>query len=178
SASKQEGITEDWIANPEKEFDPVGMFALSATGYQRLGLKASAPADPALGAKEFCTGLKKQPYGWTLEQNRWERKYRDPIDAFLPLANDDVQRLSDSVAQVTADLKGIATVVAQECGYRLKSPIDGSDIEHFGFRDGISKVPCPCDVLTPEQPSGSRPTYGCFATFLKIEQNVAEFRRL
>lgn len=158
--------------------DGAGMFGLSASGYRRLGLSRSLPPDPSEDPTPFDEGLKNgQDYIWNASYASWEHSYsRSEIDAFLLLADDDPDRLAQSVHNAKAALAEIATVVTQETGHTLKDSA-GFGYEHYGFREGTPKTIDPAGVLVPENGQGSHATgFGCFASFLKLEQNAAKLR--
>lgn len=149
----------------------MGMIGVSASGYDRLGIKRP----------EFVQGgdlrrPKGQVYLWRADVSTWEEGYKEDIDAFVLLADDDANRLAGAFSRTKQDIAGLGTVVSEEQGYRWNANGDGvSDFEHFGFADGIGKPKNPEAVLGPGSQDGE---YGCFAVFLKFEQNVPRFRQL
>jgi Dyp-type peroxidase family len=156
----------------------VGMFGLSAKGYQRLGLSHLSPTDPTASSDPFRDGMQaKTSYAWDPLLESWERSYRDKeIDAFLLLAHDSPVQLAEAEVKAKTELSNIGDIVAQERGGRLRMRQSNKDLEHFGFNDGVARTPSPEKVLTPEVAHGAeQPTFGSYAVFLKIEQNVLEF---
>jgi deferrochelatase/peroxidase EfeB len=118
-----------------------------------------------------------QDYVWNIRKSSWEEPYlSNDVDAFLLLADDDRNRLDDSVREAKAKLDSIGRIVAEENGHRLMR--ERREYEHYGFLEGTSIVDSPGRVLVPESAApGERSGYGCFASFLKLEQNVSRFRR-
>jgi deferrochelatase/peroxidase EfeB len=166
----------------------MGMFGLSATGYDRLGLAGATPADIHLGTAAFQRGMRRggrgagDPYFWDPDIASWEDNYREGLDAFLLLAHDDDIRLADFAGRARAELSNIGIIVAEEHGRRLRPSANGAwDIEHYGFREGVAKVRHHDRVLTLERSTGKsqdgKNGQGCFAAFLKLEQNVLRFIR-
>ena len=181
SACQQEQITADWNKNGRVQSIGVGMVGLSYSGYQKLGLTSMSPSNPDLGVELFKDRLSISRYR-KVDLTHWEPAYVDSIDAFLLLADDNKGRLKGTVSCATNDLAGLATVVTTEYGYPLRRDASKTSegIEHFGFRDQVSK-PVEAETLltrgdrlakgAPEEVSG------CFAVFMKLEQNVAKFNQ-
>jgi deferrochelatase/peroxidase EfeB len=181
SACQQETITAIWKSNKDVQSIGVGMAGLSYSGYKNLGLTSMSPSDPELGFDLFKDRLSNPAYRQS-DLTQWESAYRDPIDAFLLLADDNKERLKNTVSCATKDLDGLATVAATEYGYPLRrdesKTSDG--IEHFGFRDQISRSVDPETLLTRgDRLAKGAPdeTSGCFAVFMKLEQDVAKFNQ-
>jgi deferrochelatase/peroxidase EfeB len=177
SAWCQAEMTERWKQNGKKNgaTAPVGMFGLSYTGYQRLGRQVHACTDPELGSNEFQHGFANGTY-WPGSVDLWEPSYRIGLDAFLMLADSDAGRLAALTDRAQQDLKGTADVVVQECGSRLYAdPSRPAAIEHFGFRDQVSRGVDPETLLTEESDSDPDSGVGCFGVFMKIEQHVDKF---
>jgi Dyp-type peroxidase family len=158
--------------------DGAGMFGLSASGYARLRLPRSLPPDPSGDPRPFYEGMKHwQDYVWNIRKSSWEEPYlSNDVDAFLLLADDDRNRLDDSVREAKAKLDSIGRIVAEENGHRLMR--ERREYEHYGFLEGISTAADPGRVLVPESAlAGDGSGYGCFASFLKLEQNVCRFHK-
>ena len=129
----------------------VGLF-VSADGYVALGLPAqrfessfrkgmkSRDGTVLTLAKQIISVDNKDP-----EPGTWQADYRHAIHLMLLLADDNLSRLEAQTAVVIASLKGIATTFV-EPGARIMLPVvppnackKGKDLEHFGYRDGISQ---------------------------------------
>lgn len=159
-------------------------FLLSSKGYRWLG--AAAPEDPSfqLGMKERGAEIGDSPV------KQWEPGYRETAHALLVLADHDpVSLAADGVREKTAAHAAGLSVVVEEPGYRLL--FDGYDVEHFGYRDGISQPVStpPSDKTNPgdsphidysvvlTREPGLMNHYGSFLVFRKLEQNVALWER-
>ena len=175
----------DQSAAPDK---PLGMVGLSMTGYVRLGLEMAAPSEEALGSSVFRAGMRHSDespaskYWWDLQIDSWEDGYREEIDAFLFLADNDAMRLTEAVREAKKALSEIAIIVAEEPGSTLRAAHrEQWPVEHYGFREGLAKILNHERVFTQERlsdgSSGPSTGYGCFAAFLKLEQNVLRFLR-
>jgi Dyp-type peroxidase family len=204
-ASRQQTLTWRALGGPG---EPFAMFLLAPDGYRYLGFadeQLPAPRDqfnPAWGREYFLRGMKGQS---TITQRRyndpdvseWEASYQQQIHAMVLLADDDRERLDQSVADVVASVAKIFDVLTIERGAVLAdSFLHGkSVIEHFGFRDGISQpiviqqdlddeisrrgnkhwdpgAPLSLVLLQEPGPGGG---YGSFMVFRKLEQNVKGF---
>ncbi len=158
-----------------------GFFAtlsLSTYGYQALG--CTLPTDLA-----FCEGMKKRGIILKdLPSDKWDEGFRKGnIDAFIILACDDPVLLAHEtvlIRESIAEAGGI--VLIQETGNKIIR--NGSEIEHFGFVDGISqpidrsiKADCFSETITdPEVVLANDPftnkRTGSYIVFRKLEQNV------
>lgn len=168
SAAEQERITREWKAagQPLEGGSGVGMMGLASTGYTALGWAHLAPADKAV----FDRGMADDWYLWQPLVNDWEERYRTSrIDGFVMLADSSESRLAKSVDWVRQTAAGLGSVIAEESGFRRMGP--AGEIERFGFRDGVSAEVDSKSILSPDPAGGS----GCYASFLKIEQDVAAF---
>jgi Dyp-type peroxidase family len=181
--------------------EPFAMVLLAPAGYRYLGV---ADADiPGAAQQYFPFGMQRQselqPSYSDPEPATWEPAYRQPIDAMVILADDDRDRLERCVAEVTASAEGVFEVRVVECGTKLRGTFEhgSGDIEHFGYRDGISQPLMVAqdiqeevdargdDHWNPGAPlslalvaeDASASTYGSFMVFRKLEQDVAAFRR-
>jgi deferrochelatase/peroxidase EfeB len=175
SAARQGQLTERWKETGESA--GVGMFGLSHSGYEQLDLLGAAPSDAALGAELFQKRLIHPQYRVGHDE-LWEAPYRQGVDAFLLLADDNPSRLGQTVQRARVDLESVAEVCTRESGARLYSESENivGEVERFGFRDLMSKGPDPEIVLTPEN-GGSSSSRGCFAVFMKLEQDTAKFEK-
>ncbi len=99
--------------------------------------------------------------------------------------------LEDTVTQVISSLDGIAKVFIEH-GRRLINN-EGEDLEHFGYRDGISNplfftdeikekrgarydLSAPLGLVLVEDPhAGEDGCYGSYLVFRKLKQNVRTF---
>ena len=200
SAARQNAMSAEWrrLTEGQQAFpatdgsgpfsDPAGMFALTASGYRHFGIAGGVPISDELGDDIWKFGMRPDedavpPYYWRSSPEQWEKNYKEEIHGLFLLADDSLERLLETRRAFKRELSTIGVVVAEERGARLLSGPRGAegDIEHFGFKDGMSKVASPSAVFTPEDPWGNgaagKQTFGCFATFLKIEQNVLAFEQ-
>src|SRR4028118_584300 len=99
------------------------------------------------------------------------------------------------VEKIKQELAAIASVVHEQIGYVLRDANSGEEIEHFGFRDGVSQPlflkrdidkerehsdfsnwdpRAPLNLVLFKDPLGDRKkeSYGSFLVFRKLEQNV------
>lgn len=180
------GITTAWREESNGRTGPFRSILLSASGYQRLGLAAVMPDDPA-----FRAGMKER--GSLLADPSvagWHAGYRRRLDALLIAADDDAVALSRDVARLKEEAWAHGLIVeAEERGGRLTR--DGHIIEHFGYIDGITRPSwAPYthgDGLSPRmlarpgallrEESGAAGHFGSFLVFRKLEQNVQEWER-
>lgn len=152
----------------------VGMFGLSALGYRSLDLGSYCPNDVELGAEEFNGGMRNPSYTWMHEEFKlWEEQYGKGIDGFMLLADSSQTRLNETVDSVRQRLREVS-FVHSECGRRLRKPGADWDVEHYGYREGISGHPDPAAVFIRD-PGMDEMSRGCFAAFIKLEQNAARF---
>jgi deferrochelatase/peroxidase EfeB len=175
SACQQREIAE--TSRDSGQSHPLGMFGLSHQGYERLGLQRRAPQDIELGADLF-RNPKAVTHYFGPDSKFVEPQYVNGADAFLLIADSDKGRLTRKVRAATDALKEFAADVIPEHGYRLLAQTSSGQqaIEHFGFRDEISKGPDPESVLTDEPKEPGYPSgLGCYAVFMKLEQDVAAF---
>jgi Dyp-type peroxidase family len=182
SASCQAEMTAAW--KQTQQSPGAGMFGLSWSGYNHLARATAVTVAPELGGDPFKRGMFDRQY-WDLSFDKWEEPYRSSpsrhIDCFLFLADDEAARLDQTVDTAKKELSEFADIVAVESAGRLfESPAGGAqyEIEHFGFRDGISQPGDPSTVFTQEPlPFGDSDEggFGCYAAFMKIEQDVAKF---
>ena len=177
SAKDQRDQTRRWKEDLSAESDgrrktsdsgPLRMMALAWRGYEHLGLVEFAPkprVEQRRGQKSsyFSEGMQKPHvsyYGelWDPHVNQWEGSYKDPalpIHLMVLQADDDEDRLRNHVAEAQIAIDTFGVVVAHETLRRkIHEEVDtGHPIEHFGFRDGISK---PLFVTTEEQKPGTQ----------------------
>lgn len=173
---------------------------LTAAGYAALGLEDVRPQDPF-----FTRGMKRHNEG---DDNRdkindpppsqWDPQWHGEVHAMLLLADDDRERLDDSLAEALSQLEAIGAECFVERGVKLRldfgPPRGRLEIEHFGFQDGVSNpqmivedlererrergfdrwdpAAAPSLVLTQEPGGG----HGSYFVFRKLEQDVAGFR--
>jgi len=188
---------------------PFFMILLAPDGYRRLGFSDDQLPNPRndqftapFHERYFRLGMKRQSTIAERSYNdpppaAWETAYQQEIHAMVLLADDDEDRLSQTVADVTASFAGTFEVLAIERGRVLIDKFSRGTlgIEHFGFQDGISQpVLIQQDVADEiskrgadfwdpsaglglalvEEPGGSG-AYGSFMVFRKLEQNVEGF---
>jgi Dyp-type peroxidase family len=202
-------------------------FFLTSAGYEYLGY----PYQEWPGDDPFRRGMKEsrmlQELGDDTEQ--WDKGFNDDIHALVLLAADRIvgprtkeakleeQRdqtkllkhpflLQQKREAIKKELKAIADVVHQQIGYVLRDEQTGEEIEHFGFRDGVSqplflkrdidkarnldKEPeyrndfskwdprAPLNLVLFKDSLGKKEhSYGSFLVFRKLEQNVGGWNR-
>ena len=107
--------------------DGVGMFGLSASGYRRLGLHNLIPVDLKGDNTPFEHGMKsRQESPWN-DYEAWEDAYlHEEIDCFLLLADDDANRLSQSVHDATRTLTRFGSLAALSSGGTTRRTAWGS----------------------------------------------------
>ncbi|MFD2091497.1 Dyp-type peroxidase [Blastococcus deserti] len=187
--------------------EPFAMVLLSASGYRHLGFpdeQLPVPSGRFVGPRDreyFEFGMKEQagrPRSFNdPPASEWEEPYRQRIDAMVLLADDDEQRLSDTVDAVVASTAGVADVLTTERGRVLRRtfPRGTLVIEHFGFQDGVSQPimvqqdadreikargnvhwdpTAPLSLALVPEPGGG---FGSFMVFRKLEQDVAALHR-
>jgi deferrochelatase/peroxidase EfeB len=186
SAAEQADLATQWNQSAGADANvgrTVGALGLTSAGYRQLQLEAFAPADPDLGSVAFDGGSDSVRYpGWNPEKKEWEAGYKSDIHAFLLLCDHSWDRLQVTAQEVLTEFSRVGAIVQQECGHRITA--EGGDrpgsLEPFGFRDDKSHGADPDLVLADHRP-GSNPAgaaIGCYATFLKVEQNVSRFQDL
>lgn len=169
---------------------------LTATGYTKLGIApARQPADPSFqaGMKASSRALKDPPSG------RWDKPYRQAIDAVVFVGDRDPTRHARALAGVRAILSPGVEIIGEEVGLSQHNA-NGDGIEHFGYVDGRSQplflmqdiaderlrgdgttVWDPAfpigRVVTPD-PAAPNPArhFGTYLVFRKLEQNVRLFK--
>jgi Dyp-type peroxidase family len=191
-------------------------FFLTRAGYMHLGYKyEELPVE-----NPFRQGMKdaniQNELGDDVQQ--WDPGFKDhEIHALVLLAADKIvgprtqeaklkeqknqellrkqpALLAQKVEAIKQELTAIAEVVHEDIGYVLRSPDTGAEIEHFGFRDGVSQPlflkgdidkekehskfskwdPCaPLNLVLFKDPLGQKQeSYGSFLVYRKLEQNV------
>jgi deferrochelatase/peroxidase EfeB len=169
---------------------------LTASGYAKLGVAAQRhPPDPSFraGMKAAGRALKDPP------PQRWEKQYRQAIDAVVLVGDHDPTRHARALATVRDLLSPAVTVLGEETGLAQHNA-NGDGIEHFGYVDGRSQplflvqdiaterlrgdgaaVWDPAfpigRVITPD-PAAPNPVrhFGTYLVFRKLEQNVRLFK--
>lgn len=181
----------------------LGCFFLTAAGYEALGFPTDQFED------SFRQGMKyRQNYSVNLggraitfenkdpKPQAWQPAYQGEIHAMLLLAQDRDESnpdLKDKVEQIIANLDGIAELFVEH-GQRLVTD-DGKDLEHFGYRDGISNPLFFEDEVTSKKTDRYDPSaslelvlakdpladeancYGSYLVFRKLKQDVEAFNR-
>ena len=107
--------------------------------------------------------------------------------------------LKNKVAAIKKELDAIASIVHEQIGYVLRDKNTGEEIEHFGFRDGVSQPlflkrdvnkerehsdfskwdpRAPLSLVLFKDPLGTKhESYGSFLVFRKLEQNVKAWNK-
>jgi Dyp-type peroxidase family len=192
-----------------------GNFFLTRAGYMYLGYDY----EQLPNENPFRQGMKdaniQNELGDDVQQ--WEEGFQQEIHALVLLASDKIvgprtpeaklaeQKdqtllrkqpvlLGQKVEKITKELAKIAKVVHQDIGYVLRSAESGAEIEHFGFRDGVSQPlflnrdidkertsdsfdkwdpRAPLNLVLFKDPlSKKNESYGSFLVYRKLEQNV------
>lgn len=192
-------------------------FCLSSSGYEKLGFsKQTQPKGANLqnrqeatpqGLKDdyaqvFQLGMKRRQYALLDPPfSAWETAYQRDIDALLIIAADKLSDVNNKESEITAKLRGIATVATVERGTKIRRQFNNQKedavVEHFGFTDGIGdprftkqdlkreegeaakrlfSAP-PNLVLVPDPLGTPNVSFGSFLIFRKLEQNVQAFKK-
>lgn len=189
--------------------EPFAMFLLAPDGYRHLGFADSRlpgprndPFTDPSHSQYFPLGMKGQSNVQGRRYNdppstEWEDPYQQSIHAMVLLADDDIDRLNQSVLAISASLAGVFDLLATERGKVTRDtfPRGELDIEHFGFQDGVSQPlmikqdianeiakrgsthwdpTAPLWLTLVEDPGGAG-GFGSFMVFRKLEQNVKGF---
>ncbi len=201
----------------EGEGQLFGNFFLTRAGYMYLGYEyQETPQD-----NPFRQGMKdaniQSELGDDVEQ--WEDGFTKDIHALILLAGDKIvgprteeakleerknwELLRKKPALLTRKIKkikqelaasSIAEVVHEDIGYVLRSEKTGAEMEHFGFRDGVSQPlfmkgdidkerensdfskwdpRAPLSLVLFKDPLGKKDeSYGSFLVYRKLEQDV------
>lgn len=196
-----------------------GNFFLTPAGYMYLGYDyARLPKEDS-----FRLGMKdaniQNELGDDVQQ--WEKGFQNEIHALVLLAADKIvgprtqkakllerknqtllrkqpALLAQKVEKIKQELAAIAQVVHEDIGYVLRDENTGAEIEHFGFRDGVSQPlflkgdidnerehsdfskwdpRAPLSLVLFKDPLGKKDeSYGSFLVYRKLEQNVKEWK--
>lgn len=173
-----------------------GSIALSRRGYETLGFAGGQlPADVA-----FRMGMAYDAVAAALGDppvSSWEPGYQLPCDALIGFADDDRDRLWQTVDALIPDLLTCAELLQREDGFVLRNARRQA-IEHFGYIDGLSQPlfashdiarqrasgdrfaqwdsRAALDLVLERDPNGAGPdSYGSYLVVRKLEQNVRRF---
>jgi Dyp-type peroxidase family len=151
-----------------------GNVFLSAAGYRTLGYEP--PPDLSFQGGMKQANLNDPPV------DDWEKPFQSDMDAMVSLWGTNAQEALGEI-QALGDMAESFTI---EAGEEL-----AGGREHFGFIDGISQplfleeeiertsqwsARTPLQVVLARDPYGtSEQSYGTYAVFRKLEQNVARF---
>jgi Dyp-type peroxidase family len=165
---------------------------LSAAGYEALGVpERLVPDDPA-----FRDGMQRR--GSALNDPpavTWDEHLRAQVHAMLLIADDNAPAVRNEVRRLRWQIaqQGGVSVIGEEIGAAIKNQY-GHNIEHFGYRDGISDPVMLAEDAPEESGShwspiapleqvlvrdpGSLDAYGfgSYVVFRKLEQNVRLFK--
>ncbi|MCD9188444.1 MAG: Dyp-type peroxidase [Pyrinomonadaceae bacterium] len=185
-------------------------FYLSAEGYRALGFteeeleekfdgsETADDNDPRQVDVSFRDGM---PQGRSTlgdpPAGEWETNFlQNRIDALIQLADDDTERLEDAVRLIGEWLEVSGIRFFQQDGKVLFDKESNKQIEHFGFRDGISQPVFYYDDVLEAGKNGDRnwnpfaplklalvkdplteaeDCFGSYLVFRKLEQNVQGF---
>jgi Dyp-type peroxidase family len=194
-------------------------FFLTRAGYMHLGYTyEQLPSEDS-----FRQGMQDPNMQNELgdDSQQWEPGFQNEIHALVLLAADKIvgprtkeaklqeQKdqtklrqqpvlLAQKVEKIKQEVAAIASVVQEQIGYVLRDATSGEEIEHFGFRDGVSQPlflkrdidkergetaedndfskwdpRAPLNLVLFKDPLGKeKESYGSFLVFRKLEQNV------
>ena len=195
-------------------------FFLTYAGYAYLGYNK----DEVPKGESFQKGMKHSDIQEELgdDINQWEQGFKNEIHAFILLASDRISGsrskeakllerknqnllrkqpalLTQKAEKIKQQLHEIAEIVHEEIGYVLRSSGSGAEIEHFGFRDGVSQPlffkrdiddeiknsavikwdpRAPLSLVLCKDPLGTKEeSYGSFFVYRKLEQNVKAWEK-
>lgn len=170
--------------------------ALSAKGYQALGIAFAPPAgNAAYNAGMKTTGTVNDP-----APTDWEAPFQQRLDGMVLVGDDDETRGKTAANEVVSMLTAAgATVHHTQLGHAVLNKV-GVGIEHFGYVDGRSQPLLLAEDIEQEARSGGTaewdPTFplasalvrdpgsadpnafGSFFIFRKLEQDVRGFKTL
>jgi len=175
---------------------PFVHLALSAKGYQALGLAASAPVDA-----DFQGGMKSAASVAALADpavGSWEAPFQQDLHAVLLAADETEPRTGALAAELEALIVGAGgTVVHVQRGKALMNAADNG-IENFGYVDGRSQPLLLQEDIDAESKAAGRArwdpgftlaaalvkdpgtadpnAFGSFFVFRKLEQDVRAFK--
>ncbi|MEZ4406633.1 MAG: Dyp-type peroxidase [Polyangiales bacterium] len=210
SAADQFNDSETRRAQAEKgtEFDG-GLFKnvfLSADGYVALGLAVDRFESSFRGgmksrgnfllrlAKEIVDLGNKDPAPAT-----WQTEFQKSVHVMVMLADDDAARLESARDALIASLAGVGSAFVER-GDRITTTSTeqnkkGKDLEHFGYRDGISQPlffaheinekrspnfdpSAPIGLVLARDPYGfGDQAFGSYLVFRKLAQDVPGFEK-
>lgn len=166
--------------NPSYDAGMLFSFFISNTGFTKLGIpKEHQPNDDF-----FLSGMKS-----TIKEfndpplDKWEKNYCQDLDAMILLADNSIENINAKQIEIINSLHQFngGVVLFTEIGKVIKS--NGTNIEHFGFADGISQPEF--FKLTGKKKGvawktaliNTNPIYnfGSYLVFRKLEQNVKVF---
>jgi Dyp-type peroxidase family len=185
--------THKLAAQPGRPYVGLG---LSSSGYDRLGLDAERPADPA-----FIAGMKGRAEELGDAPDEWHETYRHCIDAVVILGDALGRSLTALRRQIEGDARGRATLLFAEIGGGQRPRAVTK--EPFGFDDGLSQPIYLEDelerlnrgagfrawnpgsplrtILVPDpgvaDPAVRDVAFGTYLVYRKLRQNVEEFTR-
>ncbi len=155
-------------------------FYLSSRGLQFIGCKKKEERNPADAA--FWEGMAQRaiilddPLAMDLEKE-WAHHF---FHAMIMIASDDDKALNSIQNEIEDELENekLGKVIHVETGKALFQPSTKKRIEHFGFRDGLSKLNFyknngdkkvyPPEIVLDEQD-------GSYLVFRKLKQDVKKF---
>lgn len=171
---------------------------ISSSGYMKLGFSAKS-VRTAFGRNAFVAGMKatsqedKDP-----NPDSWENWAQNDIHILVTLADDTATNLDAVVAQLSASLLAVGNVVHVQSANKLTRA--GKDVEHFGYRDGVSQPlftrgqmqkfrtdhphhnferwnpAAPLELVLTDDPfTDDENAFGSYFVYRKLEQDVNAF---
>lgn len=174
---------------------------LSRQGYFALGIpEIQVPSDPA-----FQEGMRERGPAWLKDdpsRQAWETYFKQDdrersIHAMIVIAHADKDILKSCRDALVSSLEQVIQLLGEDFGEQLYDRTDGAGaqpIEHFGYVDNISGPiffeqdrpstsarwdPITSPMLVLEKCAGGGEfSFGSYAVFRKLEQNVRRFEEL
>ena len=128
------------------------------------------------------------------QKTQWQKEYNQEIHAMIIVADNDVDALEEKTTTLKLTLKKFTDILHVEKGEGLTTEINGveREIEHFGYRDGISQPEffkptgsasgtlnwdpsAPLGLVLRKDPNGDDEAYGTFFVFRKLQQDKDKF---
>lgn len=184
----------DALTQEEQVTDVFHTLLLSSAGYDYLKQKRPKEGAFRKGMQDSISDLHDPEF------DDWEDIYKhrtDEIHALVIVADNNTAELDAAKVELVAEVEGFGgRILVAERGVQLKDVFDGKEraIEHFGYADGVSQPQFiykgqaekeaekskAFSQLTPlrrvlDEDRHAKGTFGSFAVYRKLEQNVKSF---